>query len=107
MPDILNLIANKQYWKPFDKKEDLVCAYCQKKIDIPSLPDYFLLWTPDKNYYLTLHFKCSFRKIYLIEIQDEIHLVEEDLIEQKYFRKTGVFPDDFKFRYDFKTNKLY
>ncbi len=32
MPDILKLIANKQYWKPFDKKEDLVCAYCQKKI---------------------------------------------------------------------------
>ena len=41
MSDILKLIANKRYWKPFDKKEGLVCAYCQKKIDIPSIPDHF------------------------------------------------------------------
>ena len=36
MPDIINLIANKLYWKNIDKKEVLVCAYCQEKIDIPK-----------------------------------------------------------------------
>ena len=108
MPDILKLVANKQYWRQIDdKKEDLVCAYCQKKIDIPSLPDHFLLWTHDESYFLTLHFKCAFRKIYLSEIQDVFNLIEQDSIEEKYFRKTGVFPDNFRFKYDFKTHKMW
>ena len=80
MPDIINLIANKLYWKNIDKKEVLVCAYCQEKIDIPSIPDHFSSWTPDKRYFLTLHFKCTFRKIFLSEIQDEINLCEDYLI---------------------------
>lgn len=70
--DIWDLIRNPSNYRPVDdhfKNGMLFCAWCGVRIDIPSVPNYFILWSKDNTRYICFHFQCALKK----ETEDDLN----------------------------------